>query len=147
RISASTPAKVAYQGGPVIPLLNNAVTHYRELPGNVTYHDGPVMAGTMNVYAIFWEPAGWVVDPHYNNLIKQYYNDVGGSSLYNIMNQYTQNGGGAPTSAILADSWVDPDLYPGSGNPRPPPTPQEILQEVQIAMQTKGWKASPSNYF
>src|SRR5438552_7846346 len=64
RISASTPAKVAYQGGPVIPLLNNAVTHYRELPGNVTYHNGPVMAGTMNVYAIFWEPAGWVVDPH-----------------------------------------------------------------------------------
>lgn len=112
-------------------------------PGNVTYHDGSVMAGTMNVYAIFWQPAGSVVDPNYNNLIMQYYNDVGGSGLYTLMNQYTQNDGGAPTSALLADSWVDANPYPGSGNL----TQQQIIQEIQTAMQKNGWKAGPSNYF
>ena len=116
-------------------------------PGNVTYHGGSVMTGTMNVYAIFWEPAGWAVDPNYNGLIMQYYNDVGGSSLYKLMEQYTDANGGAPTSAVLAGTWVDPDDYPGSGNPRPAPTPQQILQEVQTAMQTNGWQAGPSNYF
>jgi streptogramin lyase len=116
-------------------------------PGNVTYHGGSVMTGTMNVYVIFWEPQGWAVDPNYNSLITQYYNDVGGSSLYKVMNQYTQESGGAPTSAILAGSWVDPDPYPGSGNPREAPTQQQIVMEIQTAMQINGWQAGPSNYF
>ena len=116
-------------------------------PGNMTYHGGSVMTGTMNVYAIFWEPQGWAVDPQYNGLLMQYYNDVGGSSLYKLMNQYTQTGGGAPTSAILAGSWVDQDLYPGSGNPRPAPTQQQIVMEIQTAMQTNAWQAGPSTYF
>ena len=50
--------------------------------GNVVYNGGPVMAGTMNVYAIFWEPAN-NVSANYNTLIKRYFNDVGGSPLYN----------------------------------------------------------------
>jgi hypothetical protein len=117
------------------------------IPGNMTYHGGSVMTGTMNVYAIFWEPAGWTVDPNYNGLITQYYKDVGGSSLYKLMEQYTQASGGAPTSAILADSWVDPRPYPGSGNPRPAPTQEQIITEIQTTMKTRGWQAGPSTYF
>lgn len=116
-------------------------------PGNVTYHDGSVMTGTMNVYAIFWEPQGWVVDPHYNDLIIQYYNDVGGSSLYKLMEQYTDADGGASTSAVLAGSWVDPDTYPGSTNPGGAPTQEQVVQEIQTVIQIKGWQAGPSNYF
>ncbi len=77
----------------------------------------------------------------------QYYNDVGGSSLYKLMEQYTDADGGAPTGAVLAGTWVDPDDYPGSGNPRSAPTPQQTLTEVQTAMQINGWQAGPSNYF
>ena len=116
-------------------------------PGNMTYHGGPVMTGTMNVYAIFWEPQGWTVDPNYNGLITQYYKDVGGSSLYKLMEQYTQASGGAPTSAVLADSWVDPDPYPGRGIPMPAPTQEQIIREIQNVMKTKGWQAGPSTYF
>jgi hypothetical protein len=112
-------------------------------PENVTYHGGSVMTGTMNVYAIFWEPQGWAVDPNYNGLIIQYYNDVGGSSLYKLMEQYTDADGGIPTGAVLAGTWVDPHDYPGSGNPRPAPTPQQTLTEVQTAMQINGWQAGP----
>ena len=74
--------------------------------GNVVYNGGPVMAGTMNVYAIFWEPASSSVSTQYNTLIKRYFNDVGGSPLYNNNNQYTQQPDGKfPSNAVLKGSW------------------------------------------
>ena len=45
--------------------------------GNLTYHGGHVMVGTVTTYAIFWEPPGFYVSPTYNSLILQYFNDVG----------------------------------------------------------------------
>jgi hypothetical protein len=53
---------------------------------NMVYHGGPVMNGTTNVYAIFWEPSSNPVSANYNSLITRYFNDVGGSSLYQIAN-------------------------------------------------------------
>src|SRR5258706_13814187 len=50
------------------------------------------------------------------------------------MEQYTDADGGAPIGAVLAGTWVDPHDYPGSENPRPAPTPQQTLTEVQTAM-------------
>jgi hypothetical protein len=51
---------------------------------NVLYHGGPVMAGQMQVYVIFWEPRGSVVSSKFNMLIKRYFRDVGDSGCMRI---------------------------------------------------------------
>jgi hypothetical protein len=109
---------------------------------NVTYHRGPVMAGTANVYAIFWEPTGSYVSSTYNSLIERYFKDVGGSSLYHNNTQYTQTGGGNPSNAVLAASWVDTSAYPSK-------TLQDsnIQSEVTHAQQVNGWTSSLNNVF
>ena len=73
---------------------------------NLTYHGGPVQAGTANVFAIFWEPTG-NVSSRYNSLLQQFFGDIGGTGLYHIDTQYTQTGGGAPSNAHLAGTFVD----------------------------------------
>ena len=75
---------------------------------NVTYHGGPVIAGEMQVYAIFWEPSGSFVSSKFNMLLKRYFRDVGGSGLYANNGQYTDSSGQAPTGAELAGHlWID----------------------------------------
>src|ERR1700737_4961378 len=55
----------------------------RTSPGNnLLYNGGPVMIGSANAYAIFWEPKGSFVSANYNSLIKRYFGDVGTSPLY-----------------------------------------------------------------
>src|SRR5260370_17744485 len=71
------------------------------------------MAGTTNVYAIFWEPTN-NVSANYHSLIKRYFGDVGGSPLYKVNNQYAQTGGTFHSNAVLAGSWVDTGAYPNS---------------------------------
>lgn len=109
---------------------------------NVTYHGGAVMAGTANVYAIFWEPTGSYVSSTYNSLILRYFKDVGRSSLYHNITQYTQTGGGSPSNAVLAASWIDTAPYPSN-------TLQDsnIQSEVTHAQQVNGWTSSLNNVF
>lgn len=81
---------------------------------NLAYGGGPVMAGTAQVYAIFWEPTGSTVSANYNSLILRYFGDVGSSGLYANNTQYTDATGAAPSNATLAGSWVDTSPYPSS---------------------------------
>lgn len=111
--------------------------------GNVVYNGGPVMAGTMNVYAIFWEPAN-NVSANYNTLIKRYFNDVGGSPLYNNNNQYKQTGGTFPSNAVLAASWVDTGAYPVVN---PFLLDSDIQNEVTHAQIVNGWLPGIDNIF
>ncbi|HLJ36600.1 MAG TPA: hypothetical protein VKU38_23285 [Ktedonobacteraceae bacterium] len=108
---------------------------------NLNYGGGPVMTGTTNAYAIFWEP-GNNVSANYNSLIKRYFGDVGGSQLYQINNQYTQTGGGFPSNAVLAGSWVDSQAYPET-----PVLDSDLQNEVTHAQQVNGWKSSIDNIF
>ena len=109
---------------------------------NLTYHTGPVMAGTTNVYAIFWEPTG-NVSTNYNNLIKRYFGDVGSSPLYKVNNQYTQTGNAFPSNAVLAGSWVDTIAYPNS-----PLLDSNIQAEVTRAQKNNnGWTSGINNIF
>ena len=110
--------------------------------GNLIYHGGPVMTGTANAYAIFWEPTGSFVSPNYNSLISRYLGDIGPSKLYKNNKQYTQNGGGAPTNAVLAGSWVDTAAYPGN-----PISDAQVQQEVTHAQNVNSWKSSIDNIF
>src|ERR1700681_2057736 len=40
---------------------------------NLVYNGGPVMAGAMHAYLIFWEPTGSFVSDSYNSLIQRYF--------------------------------------------------------------------------
>ncbi len=111
-------------------------------PGNnLNYGGGPVMTGTTNVYAIFWEPSG-NVSANYNSLITRYFQDIGGSPLYQIANQYTQSDDGFPSNAVLAGSWIDNGAYPET-----PLLDSDIQNEVTNAQQVNTWPSSMNNIF
>lgn len=117
----------------------NIVTPFAS--SNLTYHGGPVMAGTANAYAIFWEPNGNVAS-NYNSLIQRYFGDVGGSGLYHINTQYTNSSRGYASSARFAGSWVDTRGYPES-----PLLDGDIQGEVSHALSSTGWRSSINNVF
>ena len=109
--------------------------------GNLAYNGGPVMGGTTNVYAIFWEPTG-AVSANYNSLILRYFGDVGGTGLYNNNTQYNDSSGNVPSNTQLAGSWVDNSAYPES-----PLLDGDIQNEVSNAQSANGWSSSIDNIF
>ncbi len=109
--------------------------------GNLNYGGGPVMGGTVNVYAIFWEPTG-NVSASYNSLIDRYFNDVNGTGLYNNNTQYTDSSGGVPSNETLVSTWVDNTPYPES-----PLLDSDIQNEVSNAQNANGWSSSNDNIF
>ncbi|HEU5380858.1 MAG TPA: hypothetical protein VFV38_36000 [Ktedonobacteraceae bacterium] len=126
-------------------LHSHARHHSNAIPAdtsqNLQYGGGPVMAGNVNVYAIFWEPDG-AVSANYNNLILRYFGDVGSSPLYQLNQEYTDSSGGFSTGVTLAGSWVDNSAYPES-----PLLDSDIQNEVSNAQQANGWQSSIDNIF
>jgi hypothetical protein len=130
---------------------NAAAAHITKIRGaavvpytqaNMTYHGGPVMAGTTKAYAIFWEPTGSSVSATYNSLILRYFGDIGGSGLYHNNTQYKASNGTFASGAVLGGSWVDTGAYPSSTI-----SDAQVRQEVSHAMQVKGWTASATHLF
>jgi hypothetical protein len=74
--------------------------------GQLTYHGGPVMAGTAHVYLIFWEPPGHGVTPSYNQLIERYFQDVNDTGLYENNEQYKDASGQYPADEALAGTCI-----------------------------------------
>ena len=110
---------------------------------NLIYHGGPVMAGEMQVFAIFWEPDGTFVSSTYNQLLKRYFRDIGGSPLYENNEQYTDTSGKAPTDAELAGTFVDEAPYPTT----PFMLDADIQNEVLHAMDVNGWTPGITHAF
>jgi hypothetical protein len=110
---------------------------------NLIYHGGPVMAGEMQVYAIFWEPGGSFVSAKYNKLLMRYFKDVGDSGLYQNNEKYTDTSGQAPTGAELADIFVDTSPYPST----PYLQDSDIRNEVTHAMSVEGWTPGITHLF
>jgi len=110
---------------------------------NVIYHGGPVVASTMKVYAIFWEPANTFVGPRYNGLLMRYFSDIGDSALYANNIQYTDSKGNAPDGAELADSWVDNSPYPSTLRI----LDADVQDEVTRAMVVNGWQPAINHAF
>ena len=108
---------------------------------NLVYNGGPVMGGTTNVFAIFWEPTG-SVSANYNSLITRYFGDVGGQGLYNNNSQYSDSTGAVPTNTSLAGVFVDTTPYPES-----PLLDSDIQNEVVNAQNANGWSSSIDNIF
>jgi Phosphate-induced protein 1 conserved region len=109
---------------------------------NVVYHGGPVMAGDMKAYLIFWEPAGSTVSPRFDRLLKRYFRDVGDSGLYANNRQYADTTGGAPTDADLAGVFRDTRPYPAA-----PLQDADVRAEISRAMTAKGWTPGITHAF
>src|SRR5437660_3048778 len=79
---------------------------------NLTYNGGPVVAGTMHAFLIFWEPSPLPpgttsVSANYHSLIQRYFGDVGGSPLYQNNQQYTDAQGRFPSGVQLGTNGTD----------------------------------------
>jgi hypothetical protein len=123
--------------------LMNPSSAHASGTGNLIYHGGPVMAGNMKAYVIFWEPSGSFVSPAYNELLQRYFRDIGDSGLYANNQQYTQADGRAPMHAKLAGTFVDTSAYPSA-----PFLPDaDIQQEIMHAMTVQGWKPGINHAF
>ena len=129
-------------------LMNPASVRAASTSGGPTtadliYHGGPVMAGEMQAYAIFWEPGGSFVSATYNKLLKRFLRDIGNSGLYENNEQYTDVSGQAPTGAELAGTFVDTSPYPST----PLLQDSALRNEVLHAMSVKGWKPGITHLF
>lgn len=117
---------------------------------NLTYQGGPVVDGTMNVFLIFWEPTGSAsVSPNYHSLIQRYFNDVGGSALYQNNQQYRDGQGRFPSGSQLSGTFIDTTTaYPvqsvGTQNFL---IDANIQSEVTHAQQVNGWTSDIHNVF
>ncbi|MBV9124588.1 MAG: hypothetical protein JO112_14625 [Planctomycetes bacterium] len=148
-VGAFLPLRVSAAGQPgnvlkqhKIHLLKNLGNANANTSNNLIYNGGPVMGGTTQVYAIFWEPTGSYVSSSYNSLILRYFRDVGGSGLYHNNTQYKDSGNNYPSNAALAASWVDTAPYP-----LPVLQDSDIQNEVTHAINVNGWTPAITHVF
>src|SRR5438105_10734862 len=113
----STEAQAPERAG-FAPTTRGAAAAGRFAPSpsaNMTYHGGSIMQ-TVTAYAIYWTPNN-TLDSAYQNLINRFLGDLGGSSYYNTLTQYTQTGGAATQNVVtFGGAWVDStNSYGGKG--------------------------------
>jgi hypothetical protein len=120
---------------------------------NVSYNGGPTMHISIN-YAIFWLPSGNSFEQSsgtnsaYMSLIDRFLNDTGGTSYYNILNQYPDNVSGTPLDkSVLGASYLDTTPYPVSGTQANPLHDSDIRAEVARAIAANNWVAGPNKMF
>jgi len=110
-----------------------------QCPG-VSYHKGQVMR-TQAIYLDFWLPAGATYEPggsdtRFESLIKRYYNDVGGTSFYNLLTQYWDSNGPIRNRVQVAGVFFDTTPYPHAGTQADPLTDLDIQQAILRATFT-----------
>jgi hypothetical protein len=90
-----------------LPVRDTAPPAVASTSSDLLYHNGPVI-GSSSTFAIFWEPLSLqdgspaTVSSGYNDLIMRYFQDVGGSGLYNNNTQYCDTTGCPGNSSELA---------------------------------------------
>ncbi|MGI8826773.1 MAG: hypothetical protein ACR2JC_14195 [Chloroflexota bacterium] len=120
---------------------------------DLQYAGGPVMARTTS-YVIFWLPSGRVYDPSQpgdsavQRVVVQYLHDVGGSSLYNLLTQYSPS----PDRPILNESRfggmvIDTRPYPHSGTTADPFRDADARAEVSRVATAQGWGTGMTSTF
>jgi hypothetical protein len=106
----------------------------------MTYHGGSIMQ-TVTAYAIYWTPNS-TISAAYQNLMNRFLTDVGGTSYYNILTQYTQTGGAATQNVLtFGGAFVDNvTSYGGKGTVNNPFLNADLRAEVQHAIAVNpGW--------
>jgi hypothetical protein len=118
---------------------------------NMTFHGGRVMLSS-TTHAIFWLPPGTHYEPasgnpatdaandtNYENLLIRYFQDVGGSDIYNTTTQYSGSNGTIANSSSFGGSVVDTNAYPSAGTVADPITRAELEAEVNAVRTAQGW--------
>ena len=117
-----------------------------------TYDHGTVMH-TYSAYVIFWLPPGKHYEPQgsdsrFERLVERYFQDIGGSDLYNVITQYwDEEHGPIQNSVTLVGTYTDTHPYPHTGTESNPLTDQNIQDEIARVRQSQGWLASPTSAF
>ncbi|HEX9067752.1 MAG TPA: hypothetical protein VF807_03200 [Ktedonobacterales bacterium] len=119
--------------------------------GGMIYHDGPVMH-TVNAYAIYWLPAGATFEPggsndRFQTLTKNYFADVNGSALYNMLSQYEDYSGPVTPQVKLVGSFVDTTAYPKAGTRANPLDQTDIQTEVSKVSHAQHWPEGETTLF
>ena len=100
------------------------------------------MFGTVSVYTIFWDPKGSTVDPRFNGLLNQFFNDFSQSTVFTITQQYKDSQGHLPSAVKIGASWIDTQAYPSNDL-----SDKQIQAEVTHAMHVNGWTSSLQHVF
>ena len=127
-------------------------------PGLLQYNGGPVMESTSMTYAIFWEPptlqdgTPTYVSSNYNTLLIRYFNDIGGSDLYDNNTQYYDLSHNIVNNSALGGIWLDSSPYPtsnctDSATPHGCVSDAQIQSEITKALATNGWTAGLTHTF
>lgn len=100
---------------------------------DVNYHGGNVIHKSL-IYAIFWKPPAHYMSPKYRPVIQQFFQDIGGSSMYGILTQYPDSIGNPNNAATLAGTWTDTSDYPSG-----PMDDANVQSEIQRAITANNW--------
>ena len=141
-------------------LSQNATPRKSSGSNPMTYHQGPTMRAASVDYVIFWEPSqlsdgtATHVSTTYNSLVKRYFQDIGGSSLYQNNSQYYDKNGHIVNSSTFGGAWVDTSAYPfpqlGCLDPAALHgclMDSQIQDEVTKAMHANGWTGGLNHLF
>jgi hypothetical protein len=125
-------------------------------PGNLTYHNGPVMH-TNQSFAIYWLSGGSTPSANYTSLTNRYFTDVArasgaSSNVYATDTQYYDNTNGNITyGASFGGSYVDTAALPSSGcTDRYTSiclTDTQLQAEIKRVVSLQGWPVGPSSVF
>jgi len=109
---------------------------------------GPTMH-TLTIYELFWLPTGShygssaADDTAYENLLKQFAGDMGGTAYYNLVTQYydtTNSNAHITDTASFGGAYVDTSTaYPHTGTTLDPLGDADIQTEVSSAVAAAGW--------
>jgi hypothetical protein len=167
--TAGISNNLAYFGGPVVHTIKNYVIFWLPKAGTTTYSNGASCtipgtasysyeqpaSGTKPVGALPGGPDG---DLDYRVTVKQYFNDLSGTSFYNLLTQYADTATGATNNnQILGGSWSDSCGYTSTPTATAPPIPggtqaapvyqTDIQAEVQRAMSVNHWPSGLNNQY
>lgn len=111
----------------------------------VLYHQGAVMH-TMTAYLDFWLPAGQSFEPfgsnsQFESLIKQYFQDIGGTAYYGMLTQYWDEHGPVRNSVTLGGVYVDKTPYPHAGSLTDPLQDGDVQASIHRTLAANHWPA------
>jgi hypothetical protein len=100
---------------------------------------GTVM-NDVQIYSIFWLPAGSTVSADYQQLVQHFLSDIGGP-YYNVVAQY-----GVNNNVNWEGSWVDANPLPKAGTQVDPLDDTDVQTAIQNAYAANtGWQAPGLN--
>jgi hypothetical protein len=167
--TAGSPKNLSYYGGPIVHSIQNHIiwwlpkagtTAYSNssactIPGTLSYSYEQPASSTMPVSALPGGPDG---DADYQAIIEQYFKDLNGTAMYNLLTQYAdQETGATLNSESLAGTWTDNCGYTSTPSTTTGPIPGgtdaapiyqlDIQNEVQRAIQVNHWPTGLGNEY